>query len=66
LLIRTTERNAGDKKAMRNMMTPEEAYDKGLYQVYLILDRDRKARIGLGLKPLHEAAVTPKRGRMKK
>ncbi len=65
-MIRTTEMTVGDKKAMSEQMTPEEAYDKGLYQVALILDRDRRVRKSLGLQTLQESVVKPKRGIMKK
>jgi hypothetical protein len=56
----------GDKKAMKSIMSPEEAYDKGLYQVALILDRDRRVRKSLGLKTLQESRDKPRRGMMKR
>ena len=65
-MIRTTEMTVGDKKAMKEQMTPEEAYDKGLYQVALILDRDRRVRKSLGLQTIQESIIKPRRGMMKR
>lgn len=55
-----------DKQSMKEQMSPEEAYDKGLYQVALILDRDRRVRKSLGLQTIQESRDKPKRGMMKR
>jgi len=61
-----TKMSVGEKKSMKAMMTPEEAYDKGFYQIANILAQDRRIRESLGMSSLHDAIRTPKgRGRPK-
>jgi len=52
-----------EQRAMEKIMTPEEAYDKGYYQMAFILDRDRRIREALGMPSLYTAVRTKSKGR---
>jgi len=64
------ELGINDERAMKRMMTSQEAYDKGYYQMYLILESDRRIREALDMPSLQECIHNPPksagRGRPKK
>lgn len=68
--IKKHELGVGDERAMKKMMTIQEAYDGGYLQMYLILESDRRIRKALGMASLQEAIHNPPkrdgRGRPKK
>lgn len=58
-----------EDKAMKEMMSPEEAYDKGFYQIAILLEKDRIIRMSLGMPSLDDAIhkrIPSGRGRPKK
>jgi len=43
-----------EQRYMKKVMTPQEAYDKGLFQLANILETDRRIREALGMPSLYE------------